>query len=91
MRLQPHLTSLATCPAAVSVEVSRDGLSTVPLCAPQPTSGLPLIKLQLLKPEVVTSVTLRLHKPRCLATIGLSQVMLLGSTAFREVRTLMIL
>ena len=75
---------VAACPSAVSVEVSRDGLSAVPLCAPQPTSGLPHIKLQLLKPEVVTAVTLRLHKPRCLATIGLSQIMLLGNAAFRE-------
>ena len=72
----------SACPAAVCVEVSRDGTTSFPVCAPINTSGLTLIKVQLLKSEVVTSVTIRLHKPRDSTTIGLSQIMLLGLTVF---------
>ena len=76
------------CPAAVSVEASRDGSMMIPVCAPKLTSGLTLIKLQLLKSEVVTAVTIRLHKPRDSTTIGLSQIMLLGCTAFGDTGSL---
>ncbi len=68
----------------MTVEVSRDGTTMFPICSPMQTSGLTLIKLQLLKSEVVMSVTIRLHKPRDSTTIGLSQVMLLGNTAFGD-------
>ncbi|XP_077994932.1 dual E2 ubiquitin-conjugating enzyme/E3 ubiquitin-protein ligase BIRC6-like isoform X2 [Glandiceps talaboti] len=82
IQIQPHLTSLATCPASVSIEISRDGSTMIPVSSPISTSGLTFIKLQLYKPEVTTSVCLRLHKPRDSSTVGLSQIMLLGLTAF---------
>ena len=78
------VTFCLACPAAVSVEVSRDGLPPVPVSAPVNTTGLTCIKVHLQRAEVVTSVTVRLHKPRDSTTIGLSQVILLGSTAFSE-------
>ncbi|XP_034239276.1 baculoviral IAP repeat-containing protein 6 isoform X4 [Thrips palmi] len=85
IQLQPHLTSLATCPSAVGLEVSKDGTSPlVPLCSPLPTSGMTFVRLTLDRPEVVTSVLLRLYRPHDSASIGLSQVRLLGSTTFGE-------
>ncbi|XP_068082089.1 baculoviral IAP repeat-containing protein 6 [Anabrus simplex] len=84
IHLHPHLTSLATCPSAVAVEVLRDGDSTfVPLCGSVPTSGLTFIRLQF-QPEVVVSILLRLHKPSDSNSIGLTQLKLLGSTTFGE-------
>jgi baculoviral IAP repeat-containing protein 6 len=84
--IQPHLTSLATCPAAVTVEGSRDGgaAGMVPLSAPVSTSGLTTIKIQLVRHEIVSVITIRLHKPRDSQTIGLSQIMLMGYMAFSE-------
>lgn len=85
IQLQPHLTSLATCPSAVGLEASRDGTSPlVPLCSPLPTSGMTFVRLTLDRPEVVTCVLLRLYRPHDSASIGLSQVRLLGSTTFGE-------
>ncbi|XP_063222017.1 baculoviral IAP repeat-containing protein 6 isoform X2 [Bacillus rossius redtenbacheri] len=85
VQLQPHLTSLATCPSAVAVEVSRDSSSAlVPICPPLPTSGLTYIVMNLPQPEVVTSVLLRLYKPHDSSNIGLSQIRLLGTTTFGE-------
>ncbi|PSN56888.1 hypothetical protein C0J52_00682 [Blattella germanica] len=85
VQLQPHLTSLATCPSAVAVEVSRDSSSgLVPICPPLSTSGLTFVRLSLPQPEIVTSVLVRLYKPRDSANIGLSQIRLLGSTTFGE-------
>ncbi|XP_013417535.1 baculoviral IAP repeat-containing protein 6 [Lingula anatina] len=84
VQIQPHLTSLATCPAAVSVEVSRDVMQSVPISPPVVTSGLTFIKIQLLKPEVATAVTIRLHKPKDSTTVGLSQILLMGYTAFGD-------
>jgi len=74
------------CPAAVTVEGSRDRsqASMVPLCAPVSTSGLTTIKIQLLRHEIVSVVTIRLHKPRDSQTIGLSQIMLMGYMAFGD-------
>jgi len=74
------------CPAAVTVEGSRDRTqaSMVPLCAPMSTSGLTTIKIQLLRQEIVSVVTIRLHKPRDSQTIGLSQIMLMGYMAFGD-------
>lgn len=54
------------------------------MVAPLPTSGLTGIKLQLTSPEVVTAVTVRLHKPRDSNTLGLSQVLVLGTLAFTD-------
>ncbi|XP_046401534.1 baculoviral IAP repeat-containing protein 6 [Ischnura elegans] len=82
VELQPHLTSLATCPAAVAVEVSRDGGPPAPVCPPLATGGLAFIRLVLPRPEVASSVLLRLYRPRDASNVGLSQIRLLGSTAY---------
>ena len=77
---------LPACPAAVTIEGSRDRsqASMVPLCAPVSTSGLTTIKFQLLRHDIVSVVTIRLHKPRDSQTIGLSQIMLMGYMAFGD-------
>ncbi|XP_071454170.1 dual E2 ubiquitin-conjugating enzyme/E3 ubiquitin-protein ligase BIRC6 [Hetaerina americana] len=82
VELQPHLTSLATCPSAVAVEVSRDGGPPAPVCPPLTTGGLAFIRLILPRPEVASSVLLRLYRPRDAFDVGLSQIRLLGSTAY---------
>lgn len=82
IHIQPHLASLATCPSSVSVEISADGVNMLPLSAPIITSGLTYIKIQLVKAEVASAVCLRLHRPRDASTLGLSQIKLLGLTAF---------
>uniref|UniRef100_A0A3B4VL83 Baculoviral IAP repeat containing 6 n=1 Tax=Seriola dumerili TaxID=41447 RepID=A0A3B4VL83_SERDU len=82
LHIQPHLASLATCPSSVSVEISADGVNMLPLSTPVITSGLTYIKIQLLKAEVASAVCLRLHRPRDASTLGLSQIKLLGLTAF---------
>ncbi|XP_050170295.1 baculoviral IAP repeat-containing protein 6 isoform X1 [Myiozetetes cayanensis] len=82
IHIQPHLASLATCPSSVSVEVSADGVNMLPLSTPVITSGLTYIKIQLVKAEVASAVCLRLHRPRDASTLGLSQIKLLGLTAF---------
>ena len=68
----------------MTLEISRDGLTQIPVTSPLITSGLNSIKIVLQKAEVVTMVTIRLHKPRDSTTIGLSQIKLLGSSAFGE-------
>ncbi|KAK9728572.1 Inhibitor of Apoptosis domain [Popillia japonica] len=83
VHLQPHLSALATCPSAVALEVSADGPSRlVPACPPLPTSGMTFIRLHLPVPEVVNCIQLRLYKPRDANNIGLSQIRLLGTSAF---------
>lgn len=82
IHIQPHLASLATCPSSVSVEISADGVNMLPLSTPVITSGLTYIKMQLVKAEVASAVCLRLHRPRDASTLGLSQIKLLGLTAF---------
>ncbi|KAK6293579.1 hypothetical protein J4Q44_G00359050 [Coregonus suidteri] len=82
LHIQPHLASLATCPSSVSVEISADGVNMLPLSMPIITSGLTYIKIQLVKAEVASAVCLRLHRPRDASTLGLSQIKLLGLTAF---------
>ena len=79
-------TVFLACPAAVTVEGSRDRsqASMVPLCAPVSTGGLTTIKIHLLRHEIVSVVTIRLHKPRDSQTIGLSQIMLMGYMAFGD-------
>ena len=81
------LDRFSACPSAIVVEVSRDGLSNVPLGGPQLTSGYTSIKLKLQKPEVVTSVTIRFHRPFDSSSLGLSQIRLLGDTAFSETQS----
>ncbi|XP_026296613.1 baculoviral IAP repeat-containing protein 6 isoform X3 [Apis mellifera] len=88
VELQPHLTSLATCPSAVAIEVSRESNSPLtPVCPPMPTAGLTFIRITLSQPEVATSVLVRLYKPRDSRSISLSQIRLLGTTAFGEIKT----
>lgn len=70
------------CPSSVSVEISADGVNMLPLSTPVITSGLTYIKIQLVKAEVASAVCLRLHRPRDASTLGLSQIKLLGLTAF---------
>nr|XP_033791570.1 baculoviral IAP repeat-containing protein 6 isoform X2 [Geotrypetes seraphini] len=82
IHIQPHLASLATCPSSISVEISADGVNMLPLSMPVITSGLTYIKIQLVKAEVASAVCLRLHRPRDASTLGLSQIKLLGLTAF---------
>ncbi|XP_064411867.1 baculoviral IAP repeat-containing protein 6 isoform X3 [Latimeria chalumnae] len=82
IHIQPHLASLATCPSSVSIEISADGVNMLPLSTPVITSGLTYIKMQLVKAEVASAVCLRLHRPRDANTLGLSQIKLLGLTAF---------
>lgn len=74
--------SFAACPSSVSVEISADGVNMLPLSTPVITSGLTYIKFQLVKAEVASAVCLRLHRPRDASTLGLSQIKLLGLTAF---------
>lgn len=56
----------------------------VPICPPTSTSGLTNIKIQLLREEVVTAVTIRLHKPRDSHAVGLAQITLMGYMAFGD-------
>lgn len=75
-------SSQLACPSSVSVEISADGVNMLPLSTPVITSGLTYIKIQLVKAEVASAVCLRLHRPRDASTLGLSQIKLLGLTAF---------
>ena len=72
----------AACPSAVSLEVSRDGVASLPVAAPKTTSGFTNINLELEKPEVVNAVTVRLHRPLDANSVGLSQIRLMGSAVF---------
>ncbi|ESP03095.1 hypothetical protein LOTGIDRAFT_157060, partial [Lottia gigantea] len=81
VQIQPH-ASLSTCPSHISLEISHDGTMVTPMCPPMMTSSLAYIKLQLVKPEVMSTVTIRLHKARDSMTIGLAQVALMGHSAF---------
>lgn len=78
----PSPPPLPACPSSVSVEISADGVNMLPLSTPVITSGLTYIKIQLVKAEVASAVCLRLHRPRDASTLGLSQIKLLGLTAF---------
>lgn len=84
--LQPHLSTLATCPSAVAVEIIRDvNMGPIPLCHPMSTVGMTSIRLKFTQPEIATSVVLRLYKPRDSSSIGLSQISVLGTTTFSDV------
>ncbi|XP_070181060.1 dual E2 ubiquitin-conjugating enzyme/E3 ubiquitin-protein ligase BIRC6-like isoform X3 [Littorina saxatilis] len=85
VQIRPHNGALTTCPSFVSLEISHDGQNVIPTSPPLVTCSLAVIKLQLLRPEVVNVVTLRLHRPRDSMTIGLQQVCLRGQRAFGEV------
>ncbi|XP_070142867.1 dual E2 ubiquitin-conjugating enzyme/E3 ubiquitin-protein ligase BIRC6 isoform X3 [Drosophila kikkawai] len=83
VQLMPHTSSLASCPSAVALELSRDyGIGSVPIGAPMATTGLTCIRLKLSKAEVATSIVLRLYKPKDCGNVGLVQIAVLGQTIF---------
>ncbi|XP_059477801.1 baculoviral IAP repeat-containing protein 6 [Neocloeon triangulifer] len=85
IQMLPHLTSLATCPSAVAIEIAREpGSAFFPVCSPINTSCLTFVSLRLPVPEVAGSVLIRLYKPKDSSNIGLSQIRLLGSTSFGD-------
>ncbi|CAG4984494.1 unnamed protein product [Colias eurytheme] len=81
VHLQPHVTSLATCPGAVGVEAGCGG-TLAPLGPPQSTAGMTFIRLVLARPIVCTTVQLRLYRPRDSSNMGLLQLRLLAAPAF---------
>ncbi|CAK1550991.1 unnamed protein product [Leptosia nina] len=81
VHLQPHLTSLATCPGAVGVEAGCGG-TLAPLGPPQSTAGMTFIRLVLARPVVCTTVQLRLYRPRDSSNMGLLQLRLLAAPPF---------
>lgn len=85
IHLQPHLSTLATCPSAVAVEITKDAnMGPVPICQPLSTVGMTVIKLKFAQPEIATSVVVRLYRPRDSSNIGLTQISVLGSTTFAD-------
>ncbi|XP_037827973.1 baculoviral IAP repeat-containing protein 6 isoform X2 [Lucilia sericata] len=83
VQLQPHAPTLASCPSAVALEISRDfGLGPVPVGPPLTTTGMTCIRLKLSKPEIATSIVLRLYRPKDSTSIGLTQIAVLGNTIF---------
>lgn len=79
---------LTACPAAVALEISREGsTSLTPVCPPMPTAGLTFIRMTLPQPEVANAVLIRLYKPRDSANTSLSQIRLLGTTAFGDYKS----
>ncbi|XP_037876101.1 survivin-1 isoform X3 [Bombyx mori] len=81
VQLQPHLTSLATCPGAVAVEAGCGG-TLAPLGPPQTTAGTTFIRLVISRPIVCNTVQVRLYKPRDSSNMGLLQLKLLAMPAF---------
>ncbi|XP_055907013.1 baculoviral IAP repeat-containing protein 6 isoform X1 [Eupeodes corollae] len=83
IQLQPHAPTLVSCPSAVAVEISRDyGLGPIPFGQPLTTTGMTCIRLKLSKPEIATSIVLRLYRPKDSSNIGLTQIAILGNTIF---------
>lgn len=86
IQLLPHIPSLASCPFAVAVELTRDnGLPHMPMSQPMSTVGLTCIKLIFAEAEIATSMVLRLYRPRDSSTIGLTQILIYGTTTFSDV------
>ncbi|XP_053613474.1 baculoviral IAP repeat-containing protein 6 isoform X2 [Plodia interpunctella] len=86
VHLQPHLTSLATCPGAVAIEAGCGG-TLAPLGPPQNTAGMTSIRLVVARPVVCTTVQIRLYKPRDSSNMGLLQLKLLAEPAFNKQQT----
>lgn len=85
IQLQPHVSTLASCPSAVAVEITRDNnLGPIPLSQPIATIGMTCIRLKFNQPEIATSVVIRLYRPTDSTNIGLTQILVLGSTTFSE-------
>lgn len=79
-RLQLSIAS----PKAISLEIARGGGEYIPIQAPVKTSGLAFLHMTLYQPEIVTSVLIRCYKPKEASGIGLSQIRLLGYSAFGD-------
>ena len=87
IQLQPHLPSLAQCPSAVALEINRDNtLPPIPISHPMSTVGLTCIKLKLPQPEIASSIVLRLYRPKDSTNIGLTQISILGTTVFTNLK-----
>lgn len=60
IQLQPHLSTLASCPSAVAIEITRDGnFSPIPITQPISTTGMTCIRLKFSQPEIATQVGIR--------------------------------
>lgn len=85
IQLQPHLSTLASCPSAVAIEISRDGMcNSIPITQPISTVGMTCIRLKFSQPEIATHLVIRLYRPKDSASIGLTQISLLGTTIFSD-------
>ena len=85
IQLQPHLSTLASCPSAVAIEITRDGnFSPIPITQPISTTGMTCIRLKFSQPEIATQVVIRLYRPKDSASIGLTQISVLGTTIFSD-------
>uniref|UniRef100_A0A336MXH4 CSON002646 protein n=1 Tax=Culicoides sonorensis TaxID=179676 RepID=A0A336MXH4_CULSO len=85
IQLQPHVSTLASCPSAVAVEITRDNnLGPIPISQPIATIGMTCIRLKFNQPEIATSVVIRLYRPTDSTNMGLTQILVLGSTTFSE-------
>lgn len=85
IQLQPHLSTLASCPSAVAIEITRDGnFSPIPITQPISTTGMTCIRLKFSQPEIATQIVIRLYRPKDSASIGLTQVSVLGTTIFSD-------
>uniref|UniRef100_A0A8D8V1I0 Dual E2 ubiquitin-conjugating enzyme/E3 ubiquitin-protein ligase BIRC6 n=1 Tax=Cacopsylla melanoneura TaxID=428564 RepID=A0A8D8V1I0_9HEMI len=85
IQLQPHVSALCTCPSAVGLEVCHGlGTGMVPVGPPLETAGLTFIRLNLPSPEVVTGVLLRLYRAKDSASLGLTQIRVIGATSFGD-------
>ena len=86
IQLQPHLSTLASCPSAVAIEITRDGnFSPIPITQPISTVGMTCIRLKLTQPEIATHIVIRLYRPKDSSNIGLTQISVLGTTIFFDV------
>lgn len=83
VQIQPHISTLATCPSAVALEISRDfSLGSIPIGQTLSTTGMTCIRLKFAEPEITTSLLLRLYRPKDNGSIGLTQISILGQTIF---------
>ncbi|KAL5282756.1 BIRC6 family protein [Megaselia abdita] len=88
VQIQPHISTLATCPSAVALEISRDySLGSIPFGQTLSTTGMTCIRLKLAEPEIATSLMLRLYRPKDNGSIGLTQISILGQTIFSSTNT----
>lgn len=63
IQLQPHLSTLASCPSAVAIEITRDAnLGPIPITQPISTVGLTCIRLKFANPEIATNIVIRLYR-----------------------------